>query len=139
MQSDTSIEKVGFRSETISGFLATLKKTFYKYFFDRPIRSTHPVDKVEFFRRDARVGLLDRKKQNKSTASPTTPPRKTRDQTSRQPTTAPMLAQTIILLLLLLLPANPPGTSLSPPASSAVTSSGGSNACYRCPFCHTSC
>ena len=50
MQSDWWIEKGGFRSETKSGILTQSKKCLFDpNFFDRAIRSAHPVEQVYFF------------------------------------------------------------------------------------------
>ena len=49
MQSDTWVEKAGFRSNR-SGFLILSDKSIFDpNSFDRAIRSTHPVEKLEFF------------------------------------------------------------------------------------------
>ena len=50
MQSDWWIEKGGFRSETKSGILTQSKKCLFDpNFFDRAIRSAHPVEKIDLF------------------------------------------------------------------------------------------
>ena len=51
MQSDRWIEKGGFRSETKSSILTQSKKCLFDpNFFDRATRSTHPVEKIDFFK-----------------------------------------------------------------------------------------
>ena len=50
LQSDRLIEKCDFRSETKSGILTQSKKCLFDpIFFDRALRSAHPVEKVDFF------------------------------------------------------------------------------------------
>ena len=50
MQSDRWIEKGDFRSNTKSCILTQSKKCFFDpNFFERAIRSAHPVEKIEFF------------------------------------------------------------------------------------------
>ena len=50
MQSDRWIEKGDFRSETKSGILKQSKKCLFDpNFFDRAIRSAHPVETLDFF------------------------------------------------------------------------------------------
>ena len=106
MQSDRWIEKGVFRSKTKSCILTQSKKRpFDPNFFDRAIRSGHPVEKSTFS-----TGRADRiarsKKFFKPTASRTTP-----QNTRPQPTTVAMLAGLLLLLLL------QRGTSCSPTSS----------------------
>ena len=61
MQSDTLVEKDGFRSETKSGSIILLKRAFSIPVF----RSSNPIGafcrKTRFFRQDVRTALLNRK------------------------------------------------------------------------------
>ena len=114
MQSDRWIEKGDFRSKTKSCILTQSKRhPFDPNFFDRAIRSAHPVEKVGFLN-GMRGSDCSIEKKIKPTTSLTTP-----ENTRPHPTTAPMLAWLLLLLLPLLLTASQRGTSCSPPASSA--------------------
>ena len=73
MQSDRWIEKIDFRSKIKSCILTQWKKSLFDpIFFDRAIRSAHPVEKLDFSDRMCEPHCST-EKYLKSTASLTTP------------------------------------------------------------------
>ena len=118
MQSDRWIEKGGFRSETKSSILTQSKKCLFDpNFFDRAIRSTHPVEKIDFFK--VMCGShcsIERIFEAHRISHHPTRHTITPYNSSDAGLTATML---LPLLLLLLLTTTRRGTSCSPPASSA--------------------
>ena len=74
MQSDRWIGKGSFRSETKSGILTLSKKCLFDpNFFDRAIRSAHPLEKVFTFSTGCADRIARSKTFLKPTASLTTP------------------------------------------------------------------
>ena len=116
MQSDRWIEKGDFRSETKSGILTQSKKCLFDpKFFDRAIRSAHPVEIVDFFNgmRGSDCSLKKVFEAHRISHHPRIHTITLYDSSDAS------LAVAVLLLLLLLLTTTRRGTSCSPPASSA--------------------
>ena len=117
MQSDRWIEKGDFPSKTKSCNLTQSKKCLFDpNFFDRAIRSAHPVEKVDFFNgmpgSDCSIEkLFEAYRISHHPTQHTITPYNRSD--------AGLTATVLLLLLLLLLTTTRRGASCSPSASSA--------------------
>ena len=107
-----------FRSKTKSCILTQSKKCLFDpNFFDRAIRSAHPIEKVDFFNgmRGSDGSIEKHFEAHRISHHPTK-----HTNTPYNSSDAGLTAIVLLLLLLLLLPTTTPrATSCSPPASSA--------------------
>ena len=136
MQSDRWTEKGDFRWETKSVVLKQSKKCLFDpIFFDRAIRSAHPVEKVDFFNgmrgSDCSIEkLFEAHGISHHFTKHTSTPYNSSD--------AGFTATVLLLLLQQQLTTTRRGTCCSPPASSAYRHPMAAvSACYARRFCNT--